>query len=246
MPSSLVYYETINDISWQPYQTGLALPANGVHAWLVKMSDHLSLLPTASIILDGNEIARAERYRKEHDRNLFMVGRIVLRQLLAGFLHCEPKEVPITLSAHKKPVIENSSASLLNFNVSHSGNYILIGISKGEIGVDIENTDRSANFKDIMQYSFAAAEIDFVNERDQNSASFFTLWTRKESLLKTTGKGLTNQLSKIVALDGKWEVPQEIIESSGDYRVSSLHIDDNYIASICRPMQNSEISFLTI
>src|ERR1700722_730993 len=105
MSLSIVYYETIQDISWKPYQAEAGLLDSGTHVWLIKVPDHPSLLSGSVSILTDEEQARAARYRKEADRNRFILGRIKLRQLLGERLQCAPQKVPICITKHKKPVI---------------------------------------------------------------------------------------------------------------------------------------------
>lgn len=195
------------------------------------------------MILTAEELTRAEKFRKEDDRHRFILARIVLRKLLAEMLQCQPHEVPVILSKHKKPVI-GSAERELHFSISHSGDHILIGISSKEVGVDIEYINSAYDPGNVMQYSFNEEEISFANDDPaKTSHRFYLLWTRKEALLKATGKGLTSKLPEITAIDGKRKVAHDVIESTGNYIVSSLSIDDSYIASICRAANNSDISF---
>jgi 4'-phosphopantetheinyl transferase len=242
--SSIIYYDVLPTISWKKYTTGLATFNEGANIWLINVSDHIHLLSEAAVILDEAEKERAEKYRKQEDKNRFILGRIVLRKLLAELLQCQPEEVPIVISKHKKPVLASTSAAPIHFSLSHSGDYILIGISKNEIGVDIEHTDTAFEYKNVMQHSFNTEEISFINDDEsQASFNFYLLWTRKEALLKATGKGLTNKLSLITAVDGKQEISQEVIDSTNNYTISSVSINDKYIASICRLLNSGEVAF---
>lgn len=237
--SSIIYYDIVNNTFSNKYKPGSPLPAEEIHIWLIKVSEHIPLLAEAALVLEAEEQIRADKFRKEGDRNRFLLGRIVLRKLLADLLKCQPKEIPIVISKHKKPVLTGALEGLYHFSVSHSEDYILIGISRNEVGVDIEHIDPAFDYKNVMQYSFNEKEIAFVREH----LHFYLLWTRKEALLKATGKGLTSKLSEITALDGKQEVAQEVIESRNNYIVSSLSVNDSYIASVCRAEDSGEVVF---
>lgn len=244
MLSSIIYYDIVSNAFWNSFTPGSAFPAGGVHLYSIKVSEHIPLLLEAAIILKEEEQERADKFRKEGDRNRFILGRVVLRKILAEILQCQPKEVPITIAKHKKPVLDDTVAKALHFSISHSGDYVLIGVSDKEVGVDIEYIDPGFDHKNVQQYSFNKDEISFVNGEPGRAAhNFYLLWTRKESLLKATGKGLTSKLSQITALDGKQEVAQEVIESGNNYRVSSLSVNDSYVASICRAEGSGEIVY---
>lgn len=238
MPSSIIQCGIISNAFSNSYRWEVESLAEGVHAWLVDISEHRSLLPEATVFLQEEEQERANKFRREGDRNRFILGRIVLRKLLGELLQCPPQKIPIVLSKHKKPVLAGASEGLYHFSVSHSENYILIGISRNEVGVDIEHIDPAFDYKNVMQYSFNEEEIAFVREH----LHFYLLWTRKEALLKATGKGLTSKLSRITALDGRQEIAQDIIDSRNNYTIDSLSINDNYVASICREEKSGKLN----
>src|SRR5260370_6821493 len=105
MSFSIACYDMLAPVSPRKYTAGAACLVRGTHVWLVKLTDHLPLLLSATIILTDDELERAGKYRKEADRNRFVLGRIVLRTLLAEKLRCQPKDVPIVISKHRRPII---------------------------------------------------------------------------------------------------------------------------------------------
>ena len=239
MSSSFIHYDLLHNIALKNYAVGTTTLTQAAQIWLIKISDHITLLNEAAVILDEGEQIKAGKLRKEEDKNRFIIGRIMLRKLLADILHCQPNDVQIILSAHNKPILDGASAGSLHFSLSHSGEYILIGISNNEIGVDIEHIDRKFEYKNILQQCFTSEESTCIN--NGGSANFYLLWTRKEALLKATGKGLISKLAEINAMNGRQGTLHEIIDSSKDYLVSSVRFNDSYVASICRETGNDEI-----
>lgn len=72
----------------------------------------------------------------------------------------------------------------LHFNVSHSGNLWIIAWSfDQEVGIDVQKTDETINYKAIMRQFFTEAERAEVN----TVFDFFDLWTQKEAVLKLRG-----------------------------------------------------------
>ncbi|MDL2261558.1 4'-phosphopantetheinyl transferase superfamily protein [Methanimicrococcus sp. OttesenSCG-928-J09] len=81
----------------------------------------------------------------------------------------------------------DSFASSVHFNLSHSGDYIVLAVDENEVGIDIEK---------ILPYSDDIARKCFVSEeyrwlkQQKDVDSFYMLWTAKESVMKACGKGL--------------------------------------------------------
>ena len=79
------------------------------------------------------------------------------------------------------------------FNISHSGEVAVLGISDREIGVDVE---KIKHFKDsLIDYVFAPQEQDMTKELatagNDIDKVYTRLWTVKESIMKYSGKGIT-------------------------------------------------------
>ena len=74
----------------------------------------------------------------------------------------------------------------LHFNVSHSGKYLAIAISKYPAGIDIQEPKF---IKDGMFRKVVQPEEDCLIGADRQK-DFLRLWTLKESFVKAEGKGL--------------------------------------------------------
>ena len=75
------------------------------------------------------------------------------------------------------------------FNVSHSGEYVVLALAPAEIGVDVEK--REGKNADI--FSAIATE-------EERGEDFYFVWTQKESLLKCVGSGIVVDLKSVPAL----------------------------------------------
>ncbi len=81
------------------------------------------------------------------------------------------------------------------FNISHSGDYVLLGVSDNEIGVDIERF-RKFNPR-IAQRFFTKEEYEDImapQDEEERRRLFFLYWVIKESFIKHSGKGLSQAL----------------------------------------------------
>lgn len=150
--------------------------------------------------LSPDEIERAARFHRQTDRTRFVVTRGWLRVVLARALAATPEQLHFSFGARGKPRLGGAFQDAgLNFNVSHSGDHAMIGVTVGqEIGVDIEALRLMTDFENIASGYFSVDEtraILAVADGDRLRA-FFRCWTRKEAFLKATGEGMG------MALDG--------------------------------------------
>lgn len=172
-------------------------------------------------ILSADEIEKSKRFVHDHDRKSYLVRKFFLRTLLAKYGSTDPQNIRFYTSENKKPGIDG-----IEFNVSHSGNFVAIALSSTKIGIDIERVDEAFEFKKLLPSCFNKQESDFISSGDALS-NFYTLWTRKEALLKATGEGLIDTLPLLNCLS-------ETIDRNGaTFRLSTREIQDGYIFSLC-------------
>lgn len=125
-----------------------------------------------------------------------------------------------------------SELNKIRFNVSHSGELILIAIPDTEIGVGMERIETSFNYPDILRHSFSEQEINQIEQAADSRDFFFRLWTRKEALTKAISRGLDDELRNIPCLDGWHSNNEERIGINGNWQLNSFDIDHEYTGSI--------------
>jgi 4'-phosphopantetheinyl transferase len=228
----------LTDITWETAATCDFTINNHVDLWRVSVSANLPLLTNFLATLRPEEIARANRYYRIGDRNTFIISRGATRDILGKYLSLQPSSIEFELGINKKPYVKNDQD--LHFNISHSGDWILIGISNSEIGVDTELINKAFAYKEILPYNFSAREVDYINQ-DRSLSRFFMLWTRKEALIKATGEGLNDNLKLITCLDGIHFTQSNIISSANDWLINTFKLNENYLASIAT---NSKIDII--
>ena len=142
------------------------------------------------------ELERLQRYRLPQDADRFLLGRGLLRCWLARLLPCTAKEVTIFASAHGKPVLAGEP----HFNVSHSGDLILLAVHRQRaVGVDLERDRQRLAWPAIARRYLGEAGLerlrrDHPDERSQRRA-FLLEWCCLEARLKADGRGLRGQSS---------------------------------------------------
>ena len=107
--------------------------------------------------------------------------------------------------AQGKPQIVNFPRK---FNLSHSGDYVVCGVSDGEVGVDIQ---KWVPFKERMaERFFAKEEWKLLQETDveKRTELFYRLWSRKEAYGKYTGQGIGSAVGEDFSNEQKWQEKQ--------------------------------------
>jgi 4'-phosphopantetheinyl transferase len=214
--------------------------------WRINIRSNLPLLDSFSEILHADEIARANRYHQAKYRDRFVISRGALRTILGKYLNLQPALIEFKTVVNKKPAVDNTNQGRrCYFNISHSGDWILVAVSGSEIGADTEQVNFTFNYEDVLQDNFSDAEIGYIN---QNAAAerFFILWTRKEALLKATAKGLDEDLKLIPSLDGVHAAESSTISSGDDWQISTFKLSENYVATIANNIKIVTIRFWDI
>lgn len=130
----------------------------------------------------------------------YLMERGCLRKVLASKLNTSAKSLEIAKSASGKPhlTLNDSNVAELSFNLSHCDDLFVCAISTcGDIGVDIESSQRSNQFEKIAAHYFSDDEKHFLEEQSELFDQRFTqLWTIKEAIGKMRGTGINKTFLK--------------------------------------------------
>jgi 4'-phosphopantetheinyl transferase len=145
----------------------------------------------ALALLDDSERARAERFRMKRDRARFISHHAFTRRVLARYLGVVPADIDMRVAAHGKPEIDPGYGVM--FNTSRSGGLSLVAVAGRHVGVDVE---RVRTLDDVLRLAdglFSDQERQFLRTVPGvfRNKAFLALWTRKESVVKTFGMGLS-------------------------------------------------------
>ncbi|MCM1545319.1 MAG: 4'-phosphopantetheinyl transferase superfamily protein [Ruminococcus sp.] len=91
-----------------------------------------------------------------------------------------------------KPRFEKSN---FHFNISHSGGLVCVATSKSEIGIDVQKIQPGSDA--VKRRVLSKNELRIVNESANRDEVFIDIWSRKESYLKFTGLGISQELRRI-------------------------------------------------
>ncbi|MBQ5816686.1 MAG: 4'-phosphopantetheinyl transferase superfamily protein [Oscillospiraceae bacterium] len=124
-----------------------------------------------------------------------------------------PLPLNLKVAENGKPYIEGER----EFNISHSGDFVVCAVGGGAVGIDVERISRmrEAVFERIASpLEKAAAEKLSGSEKNEYYCS---VWTKKESLLKLTGEGIRKELSGVCTESANEHF---YTEKLGDYLIS--------------------------
>lgn len=156
-------------------------------------------------ILSDEECYFADNIRNEMLRKQHIKVRVGLRQILASYLNQTANHITIAKTEYGKPYLPDYPD--MQFNISHSGNTLLVAISSvGAVGIDIEQAkSHKRGFSGLVAKCFAKQEQDywFSLPECEKTAEFYRFWTRKEAFVKAVGRGLALGLQSCVVASGK-------------------------------------------
>jgi 4'-phosphopantetheinyl transferase len=189
-----------------------------VHVWLADVDTCGSEQNELWAALSSEERARADRFCFDRDRRRYAHSRGILRHLLAGYLGADPRELVFEAGSRGKPRLIDSPQAMA-FNVSHSGSFALIAVSRlGEIGVDIEAHRPLDDRDDLAERFFSASESVQLRslEPARRDGAFFTCWSRKEAYVKAVGDGLSYPLDAFDVTFSPGEAARLTVEGDAD------------------------------
>jgi len=223
--------------------TEFSIAKREIHIWIVRLiatDDHVSAL---FHLCSSDEKARAQAFRFEHHRRLFIIGRGLLRAILGRYLGQTPEQVCFRYGTKGKPALERSGLPPLYFNLSHSDNCVIYAVThENELGVDVERVRQIAEAESTASHFFSPEECKDLCSVDASHRveAFLNCWTRKEAYLKAVGDGLCAPLDRFqVSL--KPEYPAAFLNFAGGMQDASrwslhhLTPAEGYIGALAIP-----------
>ena len=225
----------ISNSSWRPSWGAPALPANEVHVWRATLDLDPAGLDCLEKTLAPNERARAAGFRFSRDREQFVSGRGILRDILARYLGREPEELRFGCGPCGKPfLLRNSAGPELHFNLAHSYGLALYAIARNrKVGVDLERIHAGLADQQVAERFFSRRESSALRtlEESLRVEAFFNCWTRKEAYVKARGEGLLVRLDSfdVTLTPGR---PAELLGGDGGWSVHALTPLPGYAAAV--------------
>lgn len=207
-----------------------------IHIWIIRWKEIIDFLSENFNIMSKYEKEQVARFQFYEDQMRCAAGKIVTRLLLAQYLEVQNKKIIICRERFGKPYhCKIDKKKSIHFNISHSGDIVLIGFSYfPKIGVDIERIALFSEYRDVARNLYAKEEILAIEEHMTQDV-FYQYWTAKEAFLKATGIGLLKGMD-FFSVENEYIVEEGTAKSN--WRIISLEIDWEYAA--CIAVQKNE------
>src|SRR5688572_15495845 len=124
------------------------LPRQAVHVWYTLMSRELDepVRNQYLALLVPEERARHERFAQEKDRRQYLLGKVLVRNVLSRYHPRPPQSWTFRTTAHGKPALTESLSEPLCFNLSHTEGLVACAFTRaGDVGIDVETLRRSVS-----------------------------------------------------------------------------------------------------
>ncbi len=169
-----------------------------VDLWLISINAAAALQSLARVLSAGDwQLINLRKIVSA--RNSAIASHVCLRFALSSLVHWNhsPAAWRIGRTPFGRPFVEHGPN--VNFSLTHAGTFDAIALSQAyPLGIDAETTAPDI-FADEME--------DYLSPREKNIArclpgglrerEFLRLWTLKEAFVKSTGLGLSTELSDI-------------------------------------------------
>lgn len=204
---------------WFSPASSPGLAVGHVHIWRISLKQPEPVYQILSDRLTSDEIARADRFRFDEGRRRFVVGRGILRSILAGYLGAKPQEIRFQYGPQGKPSLEKKYESAgLHFNLAHTRDLAVCACTRQcEIGVDVEHIHPVDEIDRIARRIFSESDYFVWNHLpdDLRLIAFYKCWTQKEALIKALGYGLSQPMSQL-SVSMLPDDPASLVSLDGD------------------------------
>lgn len=129
---------------------------------------------------------RADRYQRREDALRCVAAEALVRFILGT------DRFTVETDPFGKPRIAEYPD--FHYNLSHSGNWVVIARGDGPVGVDVERHSPDTDWASIARHFFSLHEQQMLERAEDPCRRFYEIWTGKESYLKYYGTGLRYDL----------------------------------------------------
>lgn len=225
---------------WLAPSKTLTLSPNSADVWRVRL---VSFAPNEDA-LSPDEREHAAKFHFDIDRNRYVVSHASLRETLARYLRTGPKELKFSVNEYGKPFLHEHD---LEFNLSHSGEYALIAVTRGRrIGVDVEQIRAGVEIESLARRNFSRWEVSelMALPPERRIIAFHDCWTRKEAYIKAQGLGLSLPLDGFdVSLDepARLRATRPDANEAAQWTMQSMEVDSGYASAVA--VRGSDLDF---
>ncbi len=162
----------------------------------IKMLEQEDLFRHFLCELSEQRQQKIEELRTEAAKRQSLGAWTLFDRLLAEHAGVHERDLMIAIGAHRKPYVVGRTD--IQFNLSHSGDYVLAVLAPFEVGCDIQRMEKTGREDQLAARFFTPQE----QAAFADGMSFYQLWARKESWIKCDGRGMTEDLRSFSVVEG--------------------------------------------
>ncbi len=197
----------------------LDINKNFIYIYHYKIPDHLTIQTIRSLISSlperDHEHLHGLLNKDVQERALF--SKLLIQYVVSKLSIPGSPNIETTLTG--KPFF--AAFPSFDFNISHSSKMVICCVTGNSfVGIDIERI-RPIEL-DIYKDYFQSDEWSDIHSSENPVSAFFSLWVRKEALIKADGRGTEISLSSINAMNS------EVTIDAKKWYIKDLILEDGY------------------
>jgi len=202
--------------------------------YVTKTSDiNNERLDDLGLFISLEKKSKIKRFSNKKDKIRALIGELLIRTVIAEKLGIKNKNIIFNKNQYGKPYLKDYEN--FNFNISHSGDFVVCAIDDKPIGIDIEQV-KHMEYEDIAKIFFLASEFEYIAKADLCSRikKFYEIWTLKESYIKCCGQGLSMPLKSFSINMDRYENIKVVTNTKfNEFSLNLIYIDSDYKMAVC-------------
>lgn len=158
-------------------------------------------------LLDGPELKRLRQLKVAEKKREFVAARTFLKTVLGEELKISPKQLSLAYSKNGKPYLpEIYGRDLPHFNMSHSGDWVVVVLADRMVGVDIE-CESNLSLQSLSPIINAEERIVLSQHGQFAQRKLIKeLFVAKEAYIKVSDKQFTLDKINFFLENGQWQL----------------------------------------
>lgn len=153
-------------------------------------------LDNLCLLISLEKKSKIEKFINKEDKIRTLIGEMLIRYVIVNEFKIKNSQISFDKNIYGKPYLKGYPK--INFNISHSNNFVVCIIDDKPIGIDVEKV-KQIGYKDIAKNFFTTSEYNYIikpsleikQNLEKELNKFYEIWTLKESYIKCKGKGLS-------------------------------------------------------
>ena len=191
-----------------------------------------------------NSVSEARRRRADRFYFIADAYRSICAELLLQYSLYEATgqymDIDFDYNPFGKPTVRNISE--FEYNISHSGSWVVVAYANTEVGVDVEEIQWGC--ESIVNICFSEGEKDYIFSvtGSERSKRFTQIWTLKESYMKYLGMGFSIAMDSFSINLREGIITNKKGEVQDNTVIKNFLFHNDYYLSLCGREENVVIN----